>query len=268
MASTARRRSSLARSSVTSSVCARMRSSPIGTKLTSSRRWTPSMPSRSSSSRCTASPVVCTRSRSPASSGSFGEDLGHRPADELGQPRARHVVRGAVGAFELELAACCGARRSMAPEFRRIVPAWDQVRWTLAKPVSTRPVRVLGVRGLTQCVIFDPVTSGHTNVMDAFDIPRLRGVTHAYAFFVALVAAALPDRADARAAPRAWRRRCTASGCARCSAAAACTTAGAGTRAGGRCCGAWTTPRSTSSSPRRTRRSAGSCSAARPSGSC
>ena len=33
--------------------------------------------------------------------------------------------------------------------------------------------------------------SGITNPMESWDIPRLRGVTHAYAFFVAVIAAAL-----------------------------------------------------------------------------
>ena len=40
--------------------------------------------------------------------------------------------------------------------------------------------------------------SGNTHGMDALDIPRLRGVTHAYAFWLALVAAVVADRVDAR----------------------------------------------------------------------
>ena len=52
------------------------------------------------------------------------------------------------------------------------------------------------------------------------------------------------DRARRPAARRAWPRRSTAPGCARCSAAPASITAGAGIRAGARSCAASTTRRS------------------------
>ena len=108
------------------------------------------------------------------------------------------------------------------------------------------------------------VTSGHTPRMD---IPRLRGVTHAYAFWCAVVGRVLLI-ALTPGGSRAWPRRSTAPACAPCSAAPGSITAGAGTRAGGRSCGGSTTRRSTCSSPPPTRRSAllilagrrGSCS--------
>ena len=86
-------------------------------------------------------------------------------------------------------------------------------------------------------------------------IPGLRGVSHAWAFWCALVAGTVLTLTPRRAR-RAPRRSSTARACARCSPPAASITAGAGTRAGARCCGGSTTPRSTSSSPRATRRSA------------
>ena len=45
--------------------------------------------------------------------------------------------------------------------------------------------------------------TGHTRCVDAFDIPRLRGLTHAYAFWAALVATALLVFFTPGGAPRA-----------------------------------------------------------------
>ena len=111
------------------------------------------------------------------------------------------------------------------------------------------------VRVMTDLRVFEFVPKWGYRAMDAFDIPRLRGVTHAYAFWVALVAVALPDPADPRRAPRV---AAAIYGVGLCALFGGCGlyTAGAGIRAGGRCCGASTTPRSSCSSPRPTRRSA------------
>src|SRR5918995_6870461 len=49
----------------------------------------------------------------------------------------------------------------------------------------------LHVHVVAASVILGEVRSGNTFAMDAFDIPRLRGVSHAYAFFVAVIAAVL-----------------------------------------------------------------------------
>ena len=68
--------------------------------------------------------------------------------------------------------------------------------------------------------------------MDAFDIPRLRGLTHAYAFWAALVATALLVFFTPGGAPRVAAAPSTAPGCARSSAGPGSITAGAGTRAG------------------------------------
>ena len=48
--------------------------------------------------------------------------------------------------------------------------------------------------------------TGHTRGMDAFDIPRLRGLTHAYAFWAALVATVCLVASSRPAALRGRRR--------------------------------------------------------------
>ena len=74
--------------------------------------------------------------------------------------------------------------------------------------------------------------------MDALDIPRLRGVTHAYAFWCALVAAVVLIAFAPGGAPRAAAAVYGAGLCALFGGSAGSTTAGAGIRAGGRSCAA------------------------------
>ena len=85
--------------------------------------------------------------------------------------------------------------------------------------------------------------------------PLLRGMSHAYAFWVALAAAIVLTALVPAGTPRVAVGRLRHRAVRAVRRAARPTTAGAGTRAGGRCCGASTTRRSSCSSRRPTRRS-------------